>query len=152
MYESILIPLDGSKVSEASLPAIEELISKLSPTIAVRIILLQVIDVVTRTSAPIYYDSEELTQIKKRALSYLNQVGQGLRKKQTKVDVEVREGIVADEILKAADELDADFIAMSTHGHSGLSRWALGSVADKVIRGSTKPVFIIRSQKVISKP
>ena len=111
-----------------------------------------VIDVVTRTSAPIYYNSEELAQIKKRALSYLNQVGQRLRKKQTRVDVEVREGIIADEILKAADELDTDFIAMSTHGHSGISRWAIGSIADKVIRGSTKPVFVIRSQKVTNKP
>jgi nucleotide-binding universal stress UspA family protein len=146
MYESILIPLDGSKVSEASLPVIEELISKLSPTLTIRIILLQVIDVVTRTSAPIYYDAEEIAQIKKRALDYLNQVGQRLQKKQTRIDVEVREGLIAEEIIKAADDFNTDFITMSTHGHSGISRWALGSVTDKVIRGSTKPVFIIRSQ------
>ena len=56
-------------------------------------------------------------------------------------------GEAADEIVKAADEINADIIAMSTHGRSGLSRWAFGSVTDKVLRGGNKPVLVVRAPK-----
>ena len=45
------------------------------------------------------------------------------------------------------DEIKADLIAMSTHGRSGISRWAFGSVTDKVLRGGNKPVLIVRAPK-----
>ena len=51
----------------------------------------------------------------------------------------------AEEIIKAADEMDADFIAMSTHGRSGLSRLALGSVTERVLRGGNRPILTVRA-------
>ena len=51
----------------------------------------------------------------------------------------------AEEIIKAADEINADFVAMSTHGRSGLIRWAFGSVADKVLRGGNRSVILVRA-------
>ena len=58
---------------------------------------------------------------------------------------EVRHGPVADVILKAADQEDARYIVMGTHGRRGLARMFLGSVAEQVVRRSTRPVLTLRS-------
>jgi nucleotide-binding universal stress UspA family protein len=55
-------------------------------------------------------------------------------------------GRPADEILAFADKVDADLVAMSAHGRSGLSRWVFGSVADRVLRGSVCPVLLVRPE------
>jgi nucleotide-binding universal stress UspA family protein len=55
-------------------------------------------------------------------------------------------GNVAEEIIKAAHAVNANLIAMSTHGFSGLKRWALGSVADEVVKTSDIPAMVIRAR------
>jgi nucleotide-binding universal stress UspA family protein len=57
----------------------------------------------------------------------------------------VRMGDAAEEILRAAEEIKADLIAMSTHGRSGLRRLAFGSITDKVLRGAGVPVLTVRA-------
>ena len=52
-------------------------------------------------------------------------------------------GVAADEIVDYAGKNQVDLIIMSTHGRSGVSRWAFGSVADKVMRRSPVPVLVI---------
>jgi len=61
------------------------------------------------------------------------------------VEVSVCFGRPADEILTFVGEVGADLIAMSTHGRSGISRWVFGSVADRVLRGATCPVLLVRA-------
>jgi nucleotide-binding universal stress UspA family protein len=51
-------------------------------------------------------------------------------------------GSAAEEILKYSQDNDVDLIIMSTHGRSGVSRWAMGSVADRVVRTSVAPVLL----------
>ncbi|QLQ08828.1 MAG: universal stress protein [Anaerolineae bacterium] len=58
-----------------------------------------------------------------------------------------RLGPIADAIIDFAREKEADLIAMSTHGRTGPSRWFLGSVADRVVRGASMPVLIVRPEK-----
>ena len=53
----------------------------------------------------------------------------------------------AEEIIKAEADLDVDLIAMSTHGRRGISRWAFGSVTEKVLRGGSVPVLVVRAKK-----
>ena len=55
----------------------------------------------------------------------------------------IEEGKPSDAILKIADQWETDLIVMGTHGRTGLSRLFMGSVAETVIRQSTKPIFII---------
>ena len=55
----------------------------------------------------------------------------------------IKTGSPADEICKFAEEKNITLIAMATHGYSGILRWALGSVADKVVRYSSKPVLLL---------
>lgn len=151
--EKILVPLDGSKVGEVALPYVEELVSKLAPDEKVEITLIQVISSLTHyviageASAQIPYTAQELEEIEKKAKDYLEKAAKSLRKKGTKVKVRISVGSAAEEIIKAADEMDADLIAMSTHGRSGISRWAFGSVTERVLRGGNKPVLMVRAPK-----
>ncbi len=153
MYEKILIPLDGSKIGEAALPYVEELVSKLSPRVKVELTLLQVVSFLTHyavageAATPIFYTEKEMEQIQQEARDYLNRVGEGIRGKRVSVEIRVGIGSAADEIIKAADEINVDLIAMSTHGRSGISRWAFGSVTDRVLRGGHKPVLVVRVPK-----
>jgi len=151
MQERVLVPLDGSKVGEAALPVIEKLITKLSPEIKVEVTLFGGITllrhwvVVGEASAPVSYTEEELRLIKQRITDYLEKSGETLRSKGIVVNTRVSTGNAAEEILKAADETNADMIAMSTHGRSGLRRLAFGSTTDKVLRGASVPVLLVRA-------
>ena len=60
-----------------------------------------------------------------------------------KVRTFVEEGRPFEAILKVAEEWEADLIVSGTHGRTGLSHLLMGSVAEKVMRHSTKPIFII---------
>ncbi len=150
MNERILVPLDGSKVGEAALPYVEELISKLSPEVEVEITLFQVVSKTYYVAAEeagvkIPYTEEEMEQIKRKATDYLSKIGEGLKSTRTTLEFKVGAGNAAEEIIKAADEINADLIAMSTHGRSGLSRWAFGSVTDRILRGGNKAVLVVRA-------
>jgi nucleotide-binding universal stress UspA family protein len=67
-----------------------------------------------------------------------------LRKDGIAAEPLMRQGDPADQILEACLEHSVDLVAMTTHGRSGMSRWALGSVAEKVLRHATVPMLIIR--------
>jgi nucleotide-binding universal stress UspA family protein len=151
MFERVLVPLDGSKVGEAALPVIEQLVNKLAPGTKVEVTLIGVITllrhwvVVGEASAPVSYTEEELKIIKERVSDYLVKLGESMKKRGVSINTIVSSGNAADEILKAAEEVKADLIAMSTHGRSGLRRLAFGSITDKVLHGSHVPVLMVRA-------
>jgi len=157
MALKILIPLDGSKTGETALSYVEGLISKLSPRVKVELTLIQVVPFLTHyvaageVVAPISYTEQEMEQIQQQARNYLDQVAKGLRTTKVSVKIGVGIGNSAEEIIKAADEIDVDLIAMSTHGRHGISRWAFGSVTDKVLRAGHKPMLIVRVPKETAK-
>jgi len=156
MTERILMPLDGSKLGEAAIDNINTLISKFSPEEKVEIILLHVIrdrhsihlqGGVGMMSVP--YSDDELVGLKDKTRLYLEEVSKRLHGPQVTVTciVSASEKPV-DEILRMKKEVNADLIAMSTHGRGGFSRFNIGSVADRVMRGSSIPVMIVRAQEV----
>jgi nucleotide-binding universal stress UspA family protein len=151
MFERILVPLDGSKVGEAALPVLDQLINKLAPGTKIEITLIGVITllrhwvVVGEASAPVSYTDEELRIIKERVAGNLAAVAQKIQRPDVSVKTIVSAGNAAEEILKAADSIRADLIAMSTHGRSGLRRLAFGSVTDKVLHGARIPVLMVRA-------
>ena len=154
MDEKILVPLDGSKVSEAALTYVEELLTKLSPEIKTDITLLQVLSqsahliVAGGEMAVIPYNEKKMETIKEKAIDYLNKSGEDLRSKGAIVTARAGVGDPCEDIIKAAEEINADLIAMSTHGRSGLSRWAFGSVTDKVLRHESHiPITMVRASR-----
>ena len=153
MKEKILVPLDGSEVGEAALPYVENLIEKFLPEPKVEVTLMQVLSslshyiVAGEATARVPYTEDEIQQMQKAATSYLRRTGKALRAKGAQIRYRVVVGHAAEEIIKAADEIGVDFIAMSSHGRSGLSRWAFGSVTDRVVRGGAKPVLVVKAPK-----
>ena len=150
MFKRILIPLDGSRVGEAALPVIEELVSSFSPEAKAEVTLIRAVPsthwiAAGDVGAPVRYTNEELQYLRQAALNYLDKAGESLKNKGATVNTMVAVGNQADGILKAAEEINADLIAMSTHGRSGLRRWAFGSITDKVLRGANVPVITVRA-------
>ena len=157
MTTKILVPLDGSKVGEAALPYIKELVTKLVPGGQVEVTLIQVVSqlvhyvVVGEEAVRAPYTPQEIEQMKKKASQYLTEAGADLRLAGATTTVSVEVGRAVEEVLKAADELKVDMIAISSHGRSGLSRLAFGSVTDKVLHGSNRPVLVVKASKDLQK-
>jgi nucleotide-binding universal stress UspA family protein len=86
-----------------------------------------------------------LGKLEKQAFNYLNKIAKKLRAKGISTGVEVLIGNPAEKITKFAEEGNFEVIVMSSHGRSGPSRWALGSVTDKIFRGSCIPVLMIKA-------
>ena len=163
MSKKILIPLDGSKFGEAALHYVEELISTLSAEQKVEVTLIQIIKPITRQiGVSRGYDRgldyaermltvEEMEAIKKDVMEYLTQAGESLRSRgvtvNSKVIVSKTGASSAEEIIKAEDDIDADLVAMSTHGRRGLGKWVLGSVTEKVLRAGKTPVLVVRAKE-----
>ena len=153
MYERILVPLDGSSVGEAALPDVENMVLKMGACAQVEVTLLQVISEMTydflteADAAQLPYNETDLKKIEQAAQKYLDRVAWGLGSKGLKVKTIVKTGHAAEEIIKVAHEINADLIAMSTHGRSGLGRWAMGSITDKVLNHSDIPVLTVRAKR-----
>ncbi len=154
MDERIVVPLDGSRIGEAALPYVEDLLSKMSPEVKVEVILLQVLPPAPHTvvagsaHVEVAYTDEETGQYKQKSLDYLNKIGERLKSKGASVTAEARIGSAPEEIVRVAEEAKANMIAMSTHGRSGFSRWAFGSVTDRVLRMEANiPVVMVRAPR-----
>jgi nucleotide-binding universal stress UspA family protein len=143
MYKKILVPLDGSKLSEHALDHLSEFLTSSSDT---GVVLLRVVEPLTVLyaggSAATVVTQEAQKQLEADAAAYLNKIESRLKRKKLSVETAVILGIPADVILDFASQHKVDLIIMSTHGRSGISRWFFGSVAEKVIRHSTVPVLI----------
>ena len=136
-YEKILVPLDGSECAENILPTVEKLATDFKAGIS----LLRVVYVHT---FPGVDPTEAEVKVVREAEEYLRGLEERLKAKGFKVDSHVRYGDDAEEILDHAAQKDVSLIAMSTHGRSGVKRFLLGSVAEKLIRYSPKPIFLVR--------
>ena len=144
MYQQILVPLDGSTVSEAVLPHVE----KLARALNVEIVLLHVNVIPAPTfepyTSPLTPQPEEIKIMRADEKNYLKTVCAKLEHEDLRVTYLLRDGIVAETILEVAEVEQADLIAMSTHGRTGMLRLLLGSVAEQVVHRSKIPVMLIR--------
>jgi nucleotide-binding universal stress UspA family protein len=138
MYRSILIPLDGSKLAESILAEVEELAVLINAK-------LNLICVSKAHVLPGLDPTDEQVRVVKEAQEYLENVKEKLSAKKIDMDLHTPYGNPADKILEVCKRHDIDLIAMSTHGRSGIGRWLLGSVAEKVVRHSEVPVLLLRS-------
>jgi nucleotide-binding universal stress UspA family protein len=136
-FENILVPLDGSECAEMILPKVEKLATDLKANI-------HLLQVVYAHTFPGVDPTEAEVAVVRKAEEYLKKIEDQLKAKGFKVDTHVRYGDDAEEILDHASQKDIDLIAMTTHGRSGIKRFLLGSVAEKILRHSPKPIFLVR--------
>ena len=152
MYSKILVPLDGSDLSELALPHAKALAQHFNS----ELILIRVCQPVAMplevypTLAGVSYDYtvELQTQVEKETQDYLISLQKQVQQDNIKCRYIGAEGFVPDVILEVAEKEKADLIVMSTHGRSGLSRWVYGSVAAKVLQVAHCPVFLVRAKHI----
>jgi nucleotide-binding universal stress UspA family protein len=145
MYKRALVPLDGSMVAEAIVPFILEIAGPLDMEVALLRVVVPAPPMVLEGSS--YVVAEDVEKLRANAEAYLASVAAALRDQGVRVAIQVRFGEAVPEILAGAREVEADLIAMTTHGRGGLGRLLFGSVAEAVLRQAEIPVFMMRQTK-----
>jgi nucleotide-binding universal stress UspA family protein len=142
MYKRILVTLDGSKLAEQALPHA----ALHAEQFGAEIVLLKVLGPLPEPSmagrGAVRSAEAASAQL---AHDYLEGAAARLREQGLATRTATIEGKPYVEIIRFAEENEIDLIVMSTRGHSGLSRWLLGSVADRVVRGATVPLLLIQA-------
>ena len=143
MYEAILVPLDGSKTAEKVLPYARYLAGKFK----VPVELLAVVDVVEiashMTSEKVHFLDTIIEDAVQHSTTYLRGIATTIAG--TNVRCSVEKGRAEDTIIEKAATDKTMLITMATHGRSGLNRFLLGSIAEKVLRGTVNPLLLIRA-------
>jgi nucleotide-binding universal stress UspA family protein len=144
---SVIVPLDGSKLAETVLPNVIALARELG----LEVILLRAYKVPVNIYAssedyyPVEYEEIKI-ELMDEARNYLEKkVAELKRFGIAKVSHSTPEGLGADEIIALGRKLPDNLIAMCTHGRSGIGRWVLGSVTETVVRHSGDPVLVLRA-------
>ena len=140
MDKKVIVPLDGSELAEVALPFAEESVGRTGS----ELILIFVKDLNdNRSSRMLESYLEKIAETAKvEAEKYQKDPGG----EPVSVRWEILNGNPAEEIIAFANKEDGSRIIMATHGQSGFTRWALGSVADKVSRVINRPITLIRAK------
>ncbi|MDC5142026.1 universal stress protein [Acinetobacter baumannii] len=144
LYQHILVPIDGS---ETSMVAMKEAI-KIGKALNSKITVVQVM-ALDPIIADLYVKMGQTNELIERTRTYLldilEQAKQQFLQEGLSVETKLLEGfVVHEEIIQAAQELNADLIVMGSHGRTGVRKLVLGSVAQKVLGESHIPVLIVR--------
>ncbi|MCP4363029.1 MAG: universal stress protein [Chloroflexi bacterium] len=155
MFKKILVPLDSSDLAEYALQPAVWMAQQTNGEVT----LLHILEhhTVLIPEGPemmghsLYYPETNFSQEEAASREYLNNLQYGLGRTHPDLNWNgrIEEGDPAAQIVDVAAAEESDLIVMSTHGYSGMTRWVLGSVAEKVLPHAPCPVFIVRSQQSI---
>lgn len=146
MYDTILVPTDGSAAADRALGEAIDLASETGATLHV----LYVVDTGAAGWAGI--GEEEFGIEVQQAIEYLQEEGEeataaaleAARESDVEVVTAVEDGTPFRRIVAYAEEHDVDLVVMGTHGRTGLDRYLLGSTTERVVRRSPIPVLTVR--------
>lgn len=143
MYKRMLVPLDGSKLAEETIPYARELAGRLNLDLD----FLYVCHPLMMQMLPMsqLYVEKIAEAVKTQILIVRANTESKEAARPVQVRSKVATGYPAEEILKYAEENEIDIILLATHGASGVRRWAMGSVAYQVLHASKIPVWLVRS-------
>ena len=143
MFSRMLIPLDGSKTAEKVLPYARRLatVSDLAVELLGVVEMSDIAGDIGSNQAP--YAEALIREALRNSTEYLENLAKTFRT--GKVSCNVEQGRPEDIIIAAAAADKATLIAMATHGRSGVTRWLLGSVTEKVLRGTANPLLVVRA-------
>jgi nucleotide-binding universal stress UspA family protein len=144
MYKRILLPLDGSTLAEQALPHAIALAERFNSELILFRVLIPLPRPPTTAEATIL-KAEEATSVLAR--EYLERVTARVQEQGITVQVITIEGRPHFQTLQYAETNQVDLIVMCSRGQSGLSRWMIGSVADRVMRGANVPVLLVRAHE-----
>ncbi len=145
MYQRILVPLDGSEFGECSLAHAKAIASGCHVQ---KVVFLHVTEPIPQANTiGAELGDEFMAKAEKDSRTenerYLSKFVDDFKSAGISATAELLKGRAADAILDYASKNNIDLIILSTHGNSGIVRWAIGSVADRVVRHSPVPVLVI---------
>lgn len=145
MFKRILVPLDGSTRAERALPVA----ARLARAAGGSVVLVQVASVPITYSpylASSAYAGEVIEEELTDAENYLKTIARSEVLAGIEVETKVLFGAAAQTVLSIASSYQVDLIVMTSHGRTGMKRWVLGSVAQKLARYSSIPVFVLHAE------
>jgi nucleotide-binding universal stress UspA family protein len=143
----ILVPVDGSDLAAKAIPVAEQVCQQLSAELDLVLALPPLILPYIGGGPYVPGDAYQQMYTDRRVSGeqYLASAASPVRKQNVPTKTYIVDGEPAAVILDTANELGTSLIVMTTHGRTGVTRFALGSVADRVVRGAAAPVLLIRS-------
>lgn len=147
MSTYVIVPLDGSTLAEQALPLAATLAAQTGDTLLLLRVMAPTDQVQSRVE-----ESEDATR-KARVLRhhlahhYFSQLEPRLRQAGIEIVTQVVEGTAGNMIVTTAETIPTRYVVMTTHGQSGISRWARGSVADRVLRQISCPLILLRPRE-----
>ncbi|MDD5397622.1 MAG: universal stress protein [Dehalococcoidia bacterium] len=146
-FKRILAPLDGSETGGAAMHDAEAIALKTGASIVLVHVLPAPHAIEARWLGPEF--TGFVKAMHDAGQKYLDKVDTRLSARGLDVKVRIVSGDPAGKIIEVAREEKADLIAMSTHGRSGIARWVLGSVADKILHESRIPMWLVRPRQIV---
>ena len=144
--ETIIVPLDGSSLAEQALPHVAAIAKELDLTVSLVRVNTSLQDIYLYTGYAFPGYKKLVDDMDAQAADYLRKVSGRLRQEGlSSVEEHVLLGHAASAIVDFAREVQNNIVAMTTHGRSGLGRWILGSVAERVVKYSGDPVLVVRA-------
>ena len=144
MYSTILLPLDGSPLAELALPHAAAIAEHFQS----KLILLKVlVPLASNLNLPPGAVERAEAATQKLANEYLDRVAARVQDKGFPITTVTVIGRPHEKIVHFAEIEPVDIVVMCTRGQSGISRWLMGSVADRVVRSVNVPVLLIRATK-----
>ena len=140
MYDTILLPTDGSEGMQAVIDHANELAQIHDATIHA----VYVLDTATMSHMPMDTSWEAVSDLLHTEAEHALEEVEEATDEDVPVETTMVEGTPSREIVNLADEVGADVIVMGTHGRGGLDRLLLGSVAERVIRTAPMPVTTVK--------
>lgn len=149
--KTILVALDGSPIAEQVLPFVRLLGERLPA----KLVLFTAVPPLTREVQQTYVQLRlplEIAVHLARAEEYLSLTARPLREAGLEVLIKAQEGEPVSQILAYAQQVQADFIALTTHGRTGFARLVMGSVADRLLRSSPIPLILVKARPPAARP
>ena len=141
MYDEILVPTDGSEASRRAIEHAVDLASKYDARIHALYVVDTSVYLTLETGAEMVIESLE-----EEGKSAVRAVEDAATAAGVEVVTEVVDGSAHDAILSYVADNGIDLVVMGTHGRTGLDRYLLGSVTERVVRTSDVPVLTVRTE------
>jgi len=148
MYQKVMVPLDGSELAECVLPHVESIAKGCQAKNMVFVRVVQPLYFLT-TAEGYTFTGKEVQRLENEQVAaaedYLKRLLGRLKYDGVDLEYKVIWGRVVDNLVDFAEKSTVDLIVIATHGRSGVSRWAWGSVADRILRSACVPVLMVRA-------
>ncbi|MFN8381712.1 MAG: universal stress protein [Anaerolineales bacterium] len=143
MFDTILVPLDGSQLADCVLPHVVAI----SRSFDAEIILLRMLEKNQAGTSAQMFDLLNWQINKTKSTLYLEKIKARVQELQVRARTAVVEGLVAEGIIEYAQTQGMKLIVLSSHGRNGLTQWGISSITQKIILSAQTSLLIVRAHQ-----